>query len=187
MMTELLSADFYALLVLCINLITTISYLFIINNVKAKEGFYRLPLIIQKFYVLLFVLPLFISPFLTKVTFLENSFIKIVGIILSLIGILFILFSFLKIGVVPSISKSGLITTGMYRIVRHPIYSGTLVLFLGLILFHSSALSLLYFPLSILLYWIMTYFEERDLIRMFGEEYILYKQKVKSRIIPFVI
>lgn len=187
MITDLLRTDFYALLVLCINLITTISYFFIITNMKAKEGFYRLPLIIQKFYVLLFVLPLFISPFLTNITFIENSFIRIVGITISLIGALFILFSFLKIGVVPSITKSGLITTGMYRIVRHPIYSGTLVLFLGLILSHSSALSLLYFPLSVLLYWIMTYFEERDLIRMFGEEYILYKQKVKSRIIPFVL
>jgi methanethiol S-methyltransferase len=79
------------------------------------------------------------------------------------------------------------ITTGIYRIVRHPIYSGTLILFLGLILFHSSALSFLYFPASILLYWIMTYFEEKDLIRMFGEEYLLYKQKVKSRIIPFIL
>lgn len=187
MIIELLRTDFYALLALCINLTATISYLFIINNTKSKEGFYRLPIIIQKLYVLLFVLPLFITPFLTNITFIENSFIRIVGTIISLIGILFILFSFLKIGVVPSISKSGLITTGMYRIVRHPIYSGTLLLFFGLILFNFSALSLLYFPVSILLYWLMTYFEEKDLIRMFGEEYDLYKQKVKSRIIPFVI
>lgn len=187
MITDLLKTDFYAFLVLCINLLTTISYLFIINNVKAKEGFYRLPIIIQKVYVLLFVLPLFISPFLTDVTFSESYIIKVIGIILSLVGILFILFSFLKIGVIPSISKSGLITTGMYRIVRHPIYSGTLILFIGLILLNFSVLSFLYFPISILLYWIMTYFEEKDLKRMFGEEYILYKQKVKSRIIPFIL
>lgn len=187
MITYLLKNDFIGSLVLCINLLTTISYFFIINNVKAKDGFYRLPLLIQKVYVLLFVLPLFISPFLTNVTFNESFIIKVLGIIFSLAGIIFIIFSFLKIGVIPSISKSGLITTGMYRIVRHPIYSGTLILFMGLILYNLSVLSVLYFPVSILLYWLMTYFEEKDLIRMFGEEYILYKQKVKSRIIPFIL
>jgi len=187
MINDLLRTDFYALLVLCINLLTTISYLFIITKEKAKDGFYRLPVIIQKLYILFFVLPLFISPFLTEMTFWENDIILGIGILLALIGVLFILFSFLKIGVVPSISKSGLITTSVYGIVRHPIYSGTLMLFLGLILFNFSLLSLLYFPVSIFLYWAMTYFEEKDLTRKFGEEYIHYKQNVKSRIIPYIM
>jgi protein-S-isoprenylcysteine O-methyltransferase Ste14 len=187
MITDLLKTDAYAMLVLCINLLTTISYLFIINKVKAKEGFYRLPLIVQKVYVLLFVLPLFIAPFLTRVVVGKSMIIQCVGILFSLVGIAFIVASFLKIGVIPSISKSGLITTGMYRLVRHPIYSGTLILFMGLILFNSSLLSFLYFPVSIFLYWLMTFFEEKDLIRMFGEEYIRYKQKVKYRILPFLL
>jgi len=133
------------------------------------------------------VLPLFIAPFLAKSIFYDAYVIKIIGVGLSVTGILFILFSFLKIGVFPGISESDLITTGIYKIVRHPIYSGTLMLFLGLILFNSSVLPLLYFPVSVLLYYLMTYFEEKDLMRIFGRNYILYKQKVKYRILPFIL
>jgi protein-S-isoprenylcysteine O-methyltransferase Ste14 len=77
--------------------------------------------------------------------------------------------------------------SGVIRIVRHPIYSGTLVVFTGLILFNSSAIPLLYFPFSLLLYYLMTYFEEKDLVKIYGEEYFNYKGKVKYRLIPFVI
>jgi len=181
------TTDFYVLLLLSVNLLTTISYFFIINKKRLKDGFYQLPQIIQKFYVLLFVAPLFISPFLTQDTFQTGIFIRIIGAVLSFTGVVFIVFSFLKIGVVPSISKSGLVSSGMYKIVRHPIYSGTILLFCGLILIKSSLLPLCYLPLSILLYYLMTVFEEKDLIRIFGEDYILYRQKVKYRIIPFVL
>ncbi len=187
MITDLFKTDLHVLLVLSVNLLATISYFFIIINKKLKDGFYSLPMFIQKIYVLLFVVPLFISPFISQVIFNSSIIIKVIGLCISLIGVIFILFSFLKIGVIPSISKSGLVSSGMYKIVRHPIYSGTLFLFLGLILINSSVLPLLYFPLSILLYYIMTIFEEKDLIRIFGNDYTLYSQNVKCRIIPFVL
>lgn len=187
MITNLLETDFYELLVLSINLIATLSYLVIINNEKAKKSFYKLPKIFQKGYVLLFVLPLIITPFLSVIAFKKILFVKVIGLIVSFGGVIFILFSFIKIGVVPSISKSNLITTGMYGIVRHPIYTGTLLLFLGFILFNSSIISLVYFPFSILLYCVMTIFEERDLEKTFGDEYKKYKHNVKFRLIPFIV
>ena len=95
--------------------------------------------------------------------------------------------SFLKIGAVPSITKAGLKTSGVYRMVRHPIYSGTLIVFAGLNLYNSSAIPLFYFPVSLLLYYLMTYFEEKDLLKIYGEEYINYRGIVKFRLIPFII
>jgi protein-S-isoprenylcysteine O-methyltransferase Ste14 len=187
MITDLFKNDLHVLLVLSVNLLTTISYFFIIINKKLKDKFYSFPMFIQKIYVLLFVVPLFISPFLAQVTYNFSAILKVLGLCLSLIGVIFILFSFLKIGVIPSISKSELVSSGTYKIVRHPIYSGTLFLFLGLTLINSSVLPLFYFPLSILLYYLMTIFEEKDLIRIFGNDYILYRQNVKYRIIPFVL
>ena len=92
----------------------------------------------------------------------------------------FVIFSLIK-------SKSGLSTTGMYAIIRHPIYSGTIILYFGLVLFQESIIPLMYFPISIVLYFLMTVFEEKDLIRSFGDEYIEYKKKVKKRIIPYVL
>jgi len=91
MLTSLLKNDLFVLLVLCINLLVTISYLFIINNSKIKERFYRLPILVRKIYVLFFVLPLFIAPFLAKSIFYDAYVIKIIGVGLSVTGILFIL------------------------------------------------------------------------------------------------
>lgn len=187
MIADILKNDIWVFIVLSINLAASVSYFIIISNTRLKEKFYKLPNFIQKIYVLFFVLPLFISPFITHYKLDFSNIIKVTGIFLSITGILFILLSFMKIGVVPSITKAGLKTSGVYRIVRHPIYSGTLIVFAGLILFNSSAIPLFYFPVSLLLYYLMTYFEEKDLVKIYGNEYINYRGKVKFRLIPFVI
>ena len=185
----MLQKNLIVLLLLAINLIVSILYLFIINNDKLKNGFYRLPVVIQKLYVVLFVGPLFISPFIQQTKFnFEFLAIYIVGIMFSFIGLTFILLSFVKIGMIPSIrSKSGLSTTGIYKIIRHPIYSGTIILFLGLILTRMPVIPTLYLPISVSLYFCMTLFEEIDLIKIYGDEYLDYKKKVKKRIIPYIL
>ncbi len=189
MIIDFLLNNVIVLLILSINLIASISYLFIINNDKVKKGFYGLPIIIQKLYVLLFVGPLFISTFVNQSNYdFEILIIAILGILLAFIGLAFIILSFLKIGALPSIkSKAGLSTAGTYSIIRHPIYGGTIILFLGLILFQKSIIPSLYFPISIALYFFMTISEEKDLINIYGDEYIYYKKKVKKRIIPFIL
>ncbi|MGE5604966.1 MAG: methyltransferase family protein [Bacteroidota bacterium] len=107
---------------------------------------------------------------------------------LTAIGFGFIIASFLKMGVIPSLrEKSGLITQGVYGIVRHPIYSGTIFAFFGLNLVFNSFISLLYLPVSIGLYLIMIIYEEKSLLNEYGEEYKSYQKNVPKRIIPFVI
>ncbi|KJS20674.1 MAG: hypothetical protein VR72_12855 [Clostridiaceae bacterium BRH_c20a] len=55
-------------------------------------------------YVGLFVLPLFIAPFLRQSRFYEQNFALITsGIIISVTGFAFIIMSFTKIGAIPSI------------------------------------------------------------------------------------
>ncbi|MBP7509202.1 MAG: isoprenylcysteine carboxylmethyltransferase family protein [Prolixibacteraceae bacterium] len=187
MIADILKNDLWVLIVLSINLAASVSYFIIISNPRLKEKFYKLPVLIQKIYVLFFVLPLFISPFLAHFKLDLNNISITIGLCLSIIGILFILLSFLKIGTVPSITKAGLKTSGVYQIVRHPIYAGTLIVFAGLNLLTSSAIPIFYFPVSMLLYYLMTYFEEKDLLKIYGKEYIDYREKVKFRLIPFVI
>lgn len=175
--------------VLSINLIITLIYYVIINNEKLKNNFYKMNIVLQKLFVFLFVGPLFASPFLhqPRIDYLHWS-ITVLGIIITVIGISFILFSFLKIGAVPSIkTKSEILTTGTYKIVRHPIYSGTIIAFTGLIFFMKAYISLIYLPLSILLYYIMTIYEEKDLIKMYGTDYLSYRKAVTKRIIPFIL
>lgn len=80
-----------------------------------------------------------------------------------------------------------LITSGPYRIVRHPIYSG---LFGLLIITGYSMTQLWAYLIAIVLYIIGTILrtkvEEKLLIQHFGEKYENYKQKV-SAIIPFIV
>lgn len=119
----------------------------------------------------------------------KTNLIKIpVSLLLIIGGFVFIGLAFLKIGAIPSLKeKSNLITQGVYRIVRHPIYCGTLIIFLGLIIWTNAFISLLYFPISVLLYFIMTVYEEKSLIREYGQEYMDYQKQVRKRIIPFVL
>ena len=104
------------IIVLSINLIASISCFIIYSKPDYKRVFFALPKLIQKIYVAFFVLPLFIAPFVAQPQFLEkNTFCLILGVLVSIIGLLIIVLSFLKIGLIPSIKiQDGLSTSGVY-------------------------------------------------------------------------
>lgn len=79
-----------------------------------------------------------------------------------------------------------MVQEGPYKLVRHPSYSGVIVLILGIGFMIGNALSLLLLTTSVLvgiLYRIRV--EEQELLRHFGEVYADYMQRTK-RLIPFV-
>ena len=81
-------------------------------------------------------------------------------------------------------TEGKLVTSGLYKLVRHPIYTFSL-LFLWLTPIMSE--NTLVFYTGITLYFIVgAYFEERKLLREFGEEYIAYK-KSTAMIVPWLI
>jgi protein-S-isoprenylcysteine O-methyltransferase Ste14 len=178
-------------LVLSINLLVTIGYLLFMSSETRKERFFKMPVWLQKSFVLLFIGPLFISPFLSQpsVHILAHDWLRIpLGFLFIFSGLAIIILAFLKIGAVPSLrKKSSLITAGVYGIVRHPIYSGTLIAFLGVILLSEALVSLVYFPVSAGLYYLMTVHEEKVLIAEYGREYLAYRQKVRKRILPYIL
>ena len=75
---------------------------------------------------------------------------------------------------------SQLISSGVYRISRNPIYLGFFLLLIGWGLWLANAMALL---ISILFPILMTQFqiipEERALETLFGDEYVTYRQKVR--------
>lgn len=173
--------------ILCINLAATLTYLWIILSEKRKKAFFSAPLIAQKLFVVLFVGPLFISPIISQNKYEGNWVGNVMGTLIMLVGLIIIMMAFFKIGTIPSLrSKSFLATTGIYGIVRHPIYSGTIMMFAGLGLLFEASLPLSYLPLSIFLYFIMTVYEEKGLEAEYGTEYLEYKKKVRKRLIPFI-
>ena len=118
------------------------------------------------------------SPLLTYVGYMMAA----LGTIVSLKATKQIsLSSFIGINPDP-LSKTGekLITTGWYARIRHPLYFGLILIFLGYFLVAGTITSgihllylLVYLPFGI-------YFEEQNLIALFGDDYRDYQQKVPS-------
>ena len=77
--------------------------------------------------------------------------------------------------------RGKLVTTGLYKYMRHPMYTfGMLVLICSPIMTANLLYSILIFALY---FWIGSYFEEKNLIKRFGQDYIEYQKKV-PRFIP---
>lgn len=77
------------------------------------------------------------------------------------------------------------VSTGLYGIVRHPMYSVTILMFLMIPLILGSWYALIVFAIYPILMAIRAIDEEKLLIKEL-DGYIEYKQKVKYRLIPFV-
>jgi protein-S-isoprenylcysteine O-methyltransferase Ste14 len=79
-----------------------------------------------------------------------------------------------------------LVEKGPYRFVRHPIYTGILLLCLGTAIYSARLGSWLGFGLIFLGFWIKLRQEEVLMTRHFPAEYPAYKARVKA-LIPFVL
>jgi protein-S-isoprenylcysteine O-methyltransferase Ste14 len=155
---------------------------------SGRDKFSKMPNIIHKAYVIIFfVLPMCILPFLTQPRFGVNLWILIIGILLTVIGLVIEGFAFLKIGIIPG-GRAGnkVINTGIYSVIRHPIYSGTILWSLGIVLILRAKYTLIYIPFFIILYMILTIAEEKGLMEYFGEEYKEYQKKTKWRLFPYL-
>lgn len=74
-------------------------------------------------------------------------------------------------------TEAGVINTGVFKLVRHPIYTGAILFYLGAILITMSIVSALFWLLIIAFYVIIARYEERILTEEFGQDYLDYKKK----------
>ena len=79
-----------------------------------------------------------------------------------------------------------LVTTGIYRYIRHPQYTGLLLLSLGMLIEWATLPLLVLFPVMVIMYVRLARREEKDMLGEFGEEYSAYKDRTKM-FIPFVL
>ena len=75
---------------------------------------------------------------------------------------------------------SKFITSGAYKISRHPVYLGMLMILLGTAIILGSAISFI-FPIIfvILTEYLFISTEEKNMERVFGKKYLDYKKKVR--------
>jgi len=117
---------------------------------------------------------------------LNSMIITVMGFVLIILGIVFWLLANLKSKIDDEIKSNRLVTTGIYSIVRHPIYAAFLYVVTGAILITDN----LYLFVLPIIYWIvltigMIKTEEKWLTDKFGESYDEYSRKV-SRFVPFL-
>ena len=113
---------------------------------------------------------------------------KMLGWVFFILGSMISLVSMLQLSTslspFPTPRHSGtLVTSGLYRWVRNPIYSGILCLFLGLGLMNFSIHQ---FFISLLLYFLFYFkvrYEESQLIKKYGKDYQTYVE-VTGRFFP---
>ena len=90
------------------------------------------------------------------------------------------LFKMNKTTVKPGQIPIGLVTTGPFKISRHPMYLGMLAILLGTAIV-SGALIAFIFPIVfiVLMEILFMPLEEKNMEKTFGKEYIKYKNKVR--------
>ncbi len=79
--------------------------------------------------------------------------------------------------------KPEFVTTGVYARVRHPMYLGSLLVLLTLFFATLSLLSLVMWVGFFVFFDRMATYEERDLIRILGEQYLNYQKQVPKWLI----
>ncbi len=78
-----------------------------------------------------------------------------------------------------------LVTTGIYRFIRHPMYTSLLLLSWGIWIKQVSVLSTLACLISTVALYLSARTEERENIALFGEEYRLYAERT-PRFVPYL-
>ena len=149
----------------------------------------KLPKVLLKVYILsVFIAPPMALPF-TKGPKIAISIpiALIMGIALLLINFLIKILAQRQIGALPGLKRKGkLITTGIYGIVRNPLYMSNGLLAIGMAVLLKSMYALIFSIPYSLSYLLIIYFEEKDLMKKYGKEYQEYMKKVPYRIIPKV-
>jgi len=113
------------------------------------------------------------------------------GVVLCLAGLSFCIWARAILGrnwsgAVTLKEEHELIERGPYRLVRHPIYSGLLAMFLATAIVLGHVGGIIGLVLVFISFWIKLSDEERVMLKQFPDQYAAYQRRVK-RIIPFVL
>lgn len=82
--------------------------------------------------------------------------------------------------------KGSLVRSGIYKYIRHPQYTGLLLISLGMIADWATLPMLLLFPVMVYMYVRLARREERDMLDEFGSQYREYMKNTKM-FIPFTV
>ena len=179
--------------ILLLNVISSIDI--VIRPVSAKKDEYNRSIMVIAFLSMpiLLMLPYFEYKVITDQILSPSisNWTTMIGTALLMLGGILLLLSRFQLGKYggPRIvieDNHQLITTGVYQLVRHPIYLGFLLLFFGYsFTFGSIVLTIVISVAFFLIFKNRIDLEEKLLALEFGEEYLTYMKRTK-RLFPFL-
>ena len=150
----------------------------------------KLPKILLKVYILsVFIAPPMALPFTKGPKIAIPAYVSLsLGVFLLVINFVIKILAQKEIGAFPGLKRKGkLVTTGIYGIVRNPLYMSNGLLAIGMAVLLKSMYALIFSIPYSLSYLLIIYFEEKDLMKKYGNEYHEYMKKVLYRIIPKIV
>jgi len=134
----------------------------------------------QLIFLCIFLIIWVVDSFLLhKTTFLSEHvplYIRLAIMALSLITAAY-LFKSGHVVVSHDSRPAGVVSTGAFRYVRHPLYLASILFYLGLVVSTASLFSLVLLVMIFIFYNHIASYEERLLLEKFGENYETYKKK----------
>ncbi len=134
--------------------------------------------------IILFEVPRFIVPLLPQPK-IDFAFARLIGLAVFVLGLTIMMAAFIQL---MKAKREGwkLQTSGIYGIVRHPMYLGDILWALGWSLMLKALYALALTPLWLFLRCSLAMLEEEKLMEKYPE-YAEYMRKVRWRIVPFFI
>jgi len=136
--------------------------------------------------LIFFEVPRILIPLLPQPTIgLSATIARTIGGVIFVLGTAILAISFTQL---MKAKKEGwrLRTTGVYAIVRHPMYTGDVLWALGWSVIFNALWGLILTPLWFFLRYSLAVLEEEKLVEKYGEDYKAYMKNVPRRMISFL-
>lgn len=75
-------------------------------------------------------------------------------------------------------ARGGMVTSGLYRLIRHPQYFGIFLITVGFLIQWPTIITVAMWPILAVMYYRLARREEKGMLAEFGERYFEYKQMV---------
>ncbi len=136
-------------------------------------------------FVLVLVLDIFVFKFSSKIIGILSWIIILPLFIVFFIAGSYLIFTSHQL-IFKKIEKdTEIVTSGVFKIVRHPMYFGSVLLFFSFVILSYSLLAFLVWLVICFFYYFISRFEEKLLIDKFGNKYQKYQEEVPM-FIPFL-